>query len=202
MKDPSTPSSEALCRFAIVSQVIARMRGGEDRASAIAAAADCEFTLFDGSPRCVSARSLYRWLAAYEDAGIKGLEPKGRAGGRVSQTLSAAFIEFLECEKRRDTMASIPEIIRRARELGVLASDEIIDRSTVFRTATRLGLAITRGKRAKDRDARRFAYQHRMDIDLAPEKWTPNSEPQRSGRMMIRWAGPAESTAASSSSRR
>ena len=38
-------------------------------------------------------------------------------------------------------------------------------------------------------------------IDLAPKKWTPNSESRGSGRTMVRWASPAGSTAASSRSR-
>ncbi|MGQ0672398.1 MAG: hypothetical protein ACT4N2_05895 [Hyphomicrobium sp.] len=159
-----------MSRFAIVSQIIARIRAGEDRASAIAAAAACEFTLFDGSPRYASPRSLYRWLAAYEDSGIAGLEPKARAAGSASHILPQAFIEFLAQEKRRDPLASIPEVICRARELGVLESDGVVDRTTVFRTAKRLGLAIRRGKRAKDRDSRRFAYQHRMDMVLCDGK--------------------------------
>ena len=37
--------------------------------------------------------------------------------------------------------------------------------------------------------------------DLAPKKWTPNSEPEGSSRTMFRWASPVESTAASSRSR-
>jgi len=169
MKDPSNPSSEALSRFAIVSQVLARMHGGEDRADAIAAAAACEFTLFDGSPRYVSARSLYRWLAAYDGSGILGLEPKERAVD-ASLTLPEAFVQFLVREKRRDPQASIPEIICRATERGVLDPGEVVERSTVYRTARRLGLAIARCKHAKDRDARRFAYPHRMDMVLCDGK--------------------------------
>lgn len=170
MKNPSTPASEALSRFAIVSQVLARMRGGEDRANAIAAAAACEFTLFDGSPRRVSERSLYRWLGAYEERGIAGLEPGVRTSKKPSRTLSEAFVGFLACEKRRDHPASIPELISRAKECGVLAPHDAVDRSTVYRTAKRLGLRVTRGKRAKDRDARRFAYPHRMDMVLCDGK--------------------------------
>ncbi|MEK7422711.1 MAG: hypothetical protein AAB131_02605, partial [Actinomycetota bacterium] len=169
MKDPSNPSREALSRFAIVSQVLARMHGGEDRADAIAVAAAGEFTLFDGSPRSVSARSLYRWLAAYDDRGILGLEPKARTID-APLTLPQAFVQFLGNEKRRDPQASIPELIRRATELGVLDPGDVVERSTVYRTARRLGLPIARRKHAKDRDARRFAYPHRMDMVLCDGK--------------------------------
>jgi transposase InsO family protein len=184
MKNPSTPSSEALSRFAIVSQVLARMRGGEDRANAIAAAAACEFTLFDGSSRDVSSRSLYRWLGAYEERGIAGLEPGVRACKKPSRTLSEAFVEFLVVEKRRDHPASIPELISRAKERGVLAPHDSVDRSTAYRTAKRLGLRLTRCKRAKDRDARRFAYPHRLDMVLCDGKHF-RAGPTRSKRVAL-----------------
>jgi putative transposase len=184
MKDPSTPSREALSRFAIVSQVLARMRGGEDRADAIAVAAAREFTLFDGSLRRVSSRSLYRWLAAYEAHGIAGLEPSVRAGRKPWRALSEAFVEFLVTEKRVDHPASIPELIARARERGVLAPHETVDRSTVYRTAKRLGLRLTRCKQAKDRDARRFAYPHRMDMVLCDGKHF-RAGPTRSKRVAL-----------------
>lgn len=170
MNDQSTPSSEALSRFAILSQVTARMHAGQERADAIGAVASCEFTLFDGSPRRVSERSLYRWLGAYEERGIAGLEPGVRTSKKPSLSLPEAFVEFLAREKRRDHPASIPELISRAKERGVLAPHDAVDRSTVYRTAKRLGLRVTRGKRAKDRDARRFAYPHRMDMVLCDGK--------------------------------
>jgi transposase InsO family protein len=164
------PSSEALTRFTIISQVNARIDAGEDRAAAVRAVAACEFMSFDGVPRRVSERSLYRWLSAYEARGLAGLEPRARTGNKPSLVLPDAFVKFLSQEKRHDQPASIPEIIRRAKELGVLAPGATVQRSTVFRAAKRLGLKLARGKRAQDRDARRFRYPHRMDMVLCDGK--------------------------------
>jgi transposase InsO family protein len=170
MTDHSHPSGEALFRFAIVSQVVWRMQTGEDRADAIRTLSTREHTFFDGSPRAVSERSLYRWLATYEDDGIAGLERRERTAAKSSMTLPETFVDFLVLEKRRDRPASIPELIRRAKEQGVLDPNQRVQRSTVYRTAKRLGLSIARGKRAKHRDARRFAYPHRMDMVLCDGK--------------------------------
>ena len=78
--------------------------------------------------------------------------------------------DFLEAEKGRDLHASIPEILRRARERGILKPHERVSRSTLYRTAKRLRLSLARRKCAKDRDSRRFAYPHRMEEDRQPKR--------------------------------
>ena len=169
MSDRPRPTSEALLRFSIVSQVFGQMRAGEERADAVRAVAECEHTSFDGSVRRVSERTLYRWLRAYGEAGIGGLERRQRESA-VSTTLSHKLVDFLVAEKQLDRSASIPELIRRARELGILASGQRVHRSTVYRTCKRLGLSLARRKSAKDRDSRRFAFPHRMDMVLCDGK--------------------------------
>jgi len=168
-QDPH-PSTQALFRFSVVSQVLVRMRSGEPRADAIRFVAARDHIFLDGSFRRVSQRSIYRWLAALQSAGHRGLEPRGRLRARDSTVLPAELIEFLVTEKKRDLHASIPELIRRARELGVIAPDLPVHRATVYRTARRLGLSLARRKRAQDRDSRRFAYPHRMDMVLCDGK--------------------------------
>jgi transposase InsO family protein len=170
MSEDLQHSSQALFRFSVVSQVLARMRRGETRAEAVGHVTCSEQALFDGSSRRVSARSIYRWLAAFEKAGVGGLEPGGRRRASRSHVLSEELVAFLISEKVRDRHASIPEIVRRARERGILAPKERVSRSTLYRTAKRLGLSVARAKRAKDRDSRRFAYPHRMDMVLCDGK--------------------------------
>jgi len=79
-------------------------------------------------------------------------------------------IAFLEGEKRQDEGASIPELIRRARGLGILGPERAVSRSTVWRACRRLGLSVARRRAAKDRDSRRFAWPHRMDLVLCDGK--------------------------------
>ncbi|MCP3918063.1 MAG: helix-turn-helix domain-containing protein, partial [bacterium] len=162
-------SSRALFRFSIVSQVVARMLRGERRSQAVQAVADVRHHQAGGVPRRVSARSIYRWLKAYEELGTSGLEPMS-ASSRKSAALPAKLIDFLIYAKQQDTHASIPELIRRARERGALRPDEAVCRTTVYRTLLRLGVSLARRKRASERDARRFAYPHRMDMVLSDGK--------------------------------
>jgi len=168
MTDQHHPSSEALFRFFVVSKVVARIRGGESRAGAIRAVAADSHTFLDGSLRRTSERSIYRWLAAHDEHGMPGLEPKQRRS--ESTALSDELIEFLIDEHRGDRSASIPELIRRAQEHGIVKPGELVHRSTVYRTCKRLGLSVARRKKAKHRDSRRFAYPHRMDMVLCDGK--------------------------------
>lgn len=165
-----TPSSEALFRYLIAAEAEARMLAGEERADVVRALAARDHRCFDGSIRRVSERSIYRWILAHALEGAAGLERKPRVVA-ASAVLTKEFVAFLVGQKQHDEEASIPEVIRRARQSGILKPDEKVSRSTVYRACKRLGLPVARRKRAKDRDSRRFAYPHRMDMVLCDGKY-------------------------------
>ena len=174
LPDPNGPilaSAEALFRFCVVSQVLADRVRGLDRSEAVERAAAADWWTHGGTLRRVSKRTLYRWLAAYERAGgIAGLEPASRARTTSSTVLPEPFLAYMARTKEADPRLSVPEIIRSARELGLVAHDAPVDRTTVYRAARRMGLAVGRRKAALDRDTRRFAYPHRMDCILCDGK--------------------------------
>lgn len=167
-KIPKTLSAEALFRYCVVVFVLARVTLGHSRAKAIAAAIDEPHLTVTGVARAVSRRSLYRWLAAFERGGIAALEPAERE--RSATALSTKFLELLRAQKAADPLASIPEIIRRARELGTLGSDEQVNRVTAYRAAKRLGLPLTGRVAKRHTDMRRFAHPHRMRMVLVDGK--------------------------------
>ncbi len=165
-------SDQTLFRYQIVSQVLTRIRGGENQAPAVRVVAAMAHH-FDPSecPKKVSTRSIYRWLGAYRRLGLEGLEPVPVDDSSAPSTvLSPALLRFMREEKTKDPRVSVPELIRRAREHGHLGRTERCDRTTVYRTLKRLGVSVAKRKKAKDRDARRFAYPHRMDMVLCDGK--------------------------------
>lgn len=168
---PLNPSKEALSRYLAVSLVLSRERTGEPRPVAVAAVAAAQLPAVDRPGRRRGVRTLYRWLEAFEKHGLAGLEPAARPRIKDSAVLSEKLLSFLKDEKRLDPHASVPELIRRARELGHIAVGVSIDRTTVWRACQRLGLPLARRKRAKDRDARRWAYPHRLDLVLCDGKY-------------------------------
>lgn len=173
MKPPATihpASSEALFRFAVVSQVLSRERAGEKLVDAVVAAAGVYHLSLDGTQRTVGKRTIYRWLAAWREEGIAGLEPAERPKCDGSEALDERFLVFLKAQKEADPRASLPEIVKRARRRGILDDDEAVDRGTVWRAARRLGLETKRRKKLADRDMRRFAYPHRMQMMLCDGK--------------------------------
>jgi transposase InsO family protein len=169
MSERHRPSSEALLRFSILSRVLVRLRAGEERSVAVRAVAACEHLALDGSARRVSERTLYRWLAAYAEAGLAGLDRQRRISS-PSKALPESLLEQLAAEKQRDPAASVPELIERARALGLVPAGLRLHRSTVYRALKRSGLSLARRKGAKERDSRRFAYPHRMDMVLCDGK--------------------------------
>jgi len=162
-------SVEALFRFQVVSHVVASMRSGIRRANAVRAAAAQSWLQLSGGLRAVGKRTIYRWLAAYETGGLVALEPTPRK--RIeSSVVPDKLMRFVAAQKRQDVVASIPEILRRARQLGIVDANTPFDRSTVYRAAKRADISVVRRKGPTERDTRRFAYAHRLDCVLCDGK--------------------------------
>lgn len=162
-------SDDTLFRYQIVSQVLAHMRAGFSRAKAVRCVASRAHVDLNRTTRLVSIRSVYRWLSAFEESELSGLATKKRTRVEESLVLPQVFLDFLVREKQDDVQASIPEIIRRAKELGHLTCD--VDRTTVYRAARRLGVCVQKVKsQREDRDTLRFAYPHRLDMVLCDGK--------------------------------
>jgi transposase InsO family protein len=169
-KTPVTVSAEALFRYQLVSGVRAKELAGVERADAVVDVAQTSHVTGGGTLRSVSPRTLRRWLRAFDAGGIAALEPRARPHVEVSAALPEAFTDFLRAEKRTDPLASVPELIRRAHEHGVIAADQSIDRVTVYRACVRMELPMTRRAHKREADQRRFAYPHRMMMMLCDGK--------------------------------
>jgi len=169
-KMPAPPSTEALFKFQVVSDVLSRVLRGEVRADAIASAAGQVFVTGDHKARSVGVRTIYRWLNAYENRDLTKLEPASRKRTQTSVVLSKKLLDFVAEQKRDDIAASLPEILRRAKEIGIIGVTEDIDRSTLYRACQRMGVPVVHRAKARVRDSRRFAYPHRMQMILCDGK--------------------------------
>jgi transposase InsO family protein len=167
---PRPLSPDALLRYQVVSLVRARLLTGVDLATAVAEVAAMDHATPGDELRRVSARSVYRWVARYDEGGAAGLDDLPRQPGAASRVLAPALLEFLAKERDRDREASIPELLRRAVAHGLLEDRHDVDRTTVFRALGRMKVATGRVKQVRDRDVRRFAYEHRMELVLADGK--------------------------------
>ncbi len=165
-REPVTISSEALFRYRVAGAVEALVLMGRSLADAVHAIAGDVHTDVAGKPRRVSPRTLYRWVAAYRKAGIDGIEPAGRRRTDSSVALDANLVRFMQAERQIDRDASVPELVRRARELGVVRRHERVSRCTAWRTLRRLGLPTTRRK-VRKHDSRRFQYAERMQLSIS-----------------------------------
>jgi transposase InsO family protein len=165
-------SEKALWRYQCVCTVLSLVFGGTQLAGAVETVRYQVHYDRRGQPAEISRRTLYRWLAAYRSGGLGALEPASRVRTESSEVLPVKLIAFVRSEKKEDPQASIPELIRRAHERGILAEQDRVDRTTLYRGARRMGLAVGRRRvrTAPDADVRRFAFPHRMMMMLCDGK--------------------------------
>jgi len=164
-------SAEAVFRYMVVAWIVASIRGGRPRADAVREVIQFDHRTLQGKPRPVSMRTAYRWLRAYEADSLQGLEPASRPRTSDSVVLPPSLLRFLRTQRVADPDASVPELVRRAREHGVLEPGEAVDRTTVWRAMRRMGLATSRRKQLRrDRDSRRYAWPNRMQMVLCDGK--------------------------------
>jgi hypothetical protein len=88
----------------------------------------------------------------------------------ISRALPDTLLDFLAAEKAEERYALVPELIRRALQLGVIGPHQRIDRTSVWRACVCLGLPLRRVPAKQEADRRRFAYPHRMMMMLADGK--------------------------------
>ena len=110
------PDPESLFRYSLVSLVFNHEHRGLARPEAIEQVASQRHIDLEGKDRTVSARTLYRWLSAFEQGGPDALVPVPRQGR--SLVLSQDLLDFFRDQKQADPRASVPELIRRASATG------------------------------------------------------------------------------------
>ena len=139
------PSPDELLRSQVIAELRSKVDGGRSIEEAVAEIATrTHFIIQSGAAISVTARSVYRWWARFKAGGWAGLRTQRSQTPRLYPALPVKLLEFLCKEKKLDRHASVPELLRRARELEVVGRDESFDRATVWRACKRLGLPLQR----------------------------------------------------------
>ena len=169
-RPPLPASATALVRALAVAEVEALVLRGYAAGAAVRHVVGSDRVDLNGRPLRVSVRTLQRWRAAWAAGGLAALEPQPRTRIATSQALSSGLVTFVRTEKQRDARASVPEMVRRARERGIIPVDLKIDRTTVWRACRRMGLPTRMRPHKRDGDTRRWRYAERMQCVLADGK--------------------------------
>ena len=171
MNDPTRPplpvSATALLRYLVVAEVEALVLRGWPAGAAVRHVAGAPRVDLDGRPVRISVRTLQRWRTAWASGKLAALEPQQRTLTTTSLALSPELVTFLRTEKQRDARASVPELVRRARERSIISVDAKIDRTTVWRACRRIGLPTRQRPHKREADTRRWRYAERMQCVLA-----------------------------------
>ncbi|MEW6385781.1 MAG: hypothetical protein AB1514_17860, partial [Pseudomonadota bacterium] len=160
-------TSEALLRYTVLAQVQALLLEGCPLGEALRKVAERDHVHLDGRPVHISLRTLQRWRAAYLAGNFAALEPRSRPRTETALALSQELIGFLRTEKQRDPRASVPELLRRAEQQGIIGSALAVDRTTAWRACRRMGLPTRALPSKHEGDMRRWRYPQRMQCVLA-----------------------------------
>jgi putative transposase len=161
---PNHHQKVALRRFIVVSAVLSRLETGISFSAALREIARSPPLTEDGSKTRCSERTLRRWVSDYRRKGFDGLLPKDRHMKVASRVLENDFVSYICREKAIDQEASIPELMRRARQDEVTIGSR--SRVTVWRAAKRLNLPIFSAIAPENTSMRRFAYQYPLQMVL------------------------------------
>lgn len=161
---------ETLLRIQVVAMVHWLESRGRTRAQAVKEVCREPVLQPGGVQRCLKPRTVYRWLQLHAHHGIAGLRSKPRAHVATSAVLEPDLVAFVQDEKTTDPAASIPEVIRRARERDIIGALAPVDRTTVWRLCRRLDLPTRQRPSKHDGDMRAFAHAHRMTCILCDGK--------------------------------
>ena len=167
---PQKDLMKAASRYAVVAQVLAKTAEGESLSAAIMDVTKKRHVDSNGRRLKLSRRNLYRWVSAFKQSGIEGLCDELRTMNGSSRSLSSKFLDFMVAQKEADHDASIPEVIRRAAQQKIIASEEEVRRTSAWRAARRLNLPIFADKGTTKDDMRRFAYANRMQMVISDGK--------------------------------
>ena len=159
---PEHHHETALIRFLAVSAVLSKLEAGIGFSSVLREVTKSPPQAADGRKIRFSERTLRRWVADYKRDGFDGLLPVDRRIGNASRVLKNDFISYICQEKEMDKEASIPQLMRRAKEDSVDIGTS--SRVTVWRAAKRLNLPIFSAKAPENTNMRRFSYKYPMQM--------------------------------------
>jgi len=168
---PSRPlSALALSRPLAVTR-IQQLRSKDYKLSEAIEIVSDDFIEVPDSEACsVTPRTLYRWQKRYSEGGVEALENKVRAPLQGSRVFSDELLNFVISELDQDPVASVPELIRRARLEGYIAPDHCVIPGSLWRVLRRMGVDFSRKPGPAEKDMRRFAHKERMQCVMVDGK--------------------------------
>jgi putative transposase len=155
----------ALFRFGVLSSLVARkgmIWGEREELIRDIVAKSWEIP---GSPRSYVSRStVLHWLTLYERAGgkVEALQPRVRCDRGTTRALDAETEAALVALKRELPAASLPVLLKMARQRHILPSRISVSLPSLYRLFKRHGL---------DKDARLPEDRRRFECELANDLW-------------------------------
>jgi transposase InsO family protein len=130
----------------------------KQRAAELQRIASQTHTIPGTSRQRVAESTVRQWLRDYREGGFDALIPRPRADRGEPRTLRPELAERLVQIKEEHPALAVRLIIEQAREEKMIAADEQVAVSTVYRLFQRLGLTAPNAGQLPAEDRRRFAF--------------------------------------------
>ena len=148
----------ALFRHGLIARLLPEDLSPKQRAAELQRIASQTHTIPGTTRQRVAESTVRQWLRDYREGGFDALIPRARADTGEPRTLRPELVERLMQIKEEHPALAVRLIIEQAREEKLIADDEHVAVSTVYRLFQRLGLMAPHAGQLPSEDRRRFAF--------------------------------------------
>ena len=155
----------ALFRFGVIADLVHLPPGTKGLYSKLREKAGKEYVIPGSRRTAVAQETIRDWLKKYRWGGFDALLPERRADRGKPRKLPRKVADLLLAAKEENPDLTVPLVIKKVRESGLVPDDIRMPQSTVYKLLARNGLMRKKNEPAKDH--RRFSYQYAGDLFMS-----------------------------------
>lgn len=155
----------ALFRFGVIADLVNLPPETKGLYSKLREKADKEYVIPGSRRTAVAQETIRDWLKKYRRGGFDALLPKSRTDRGKPRKLPREVADLLLAAKEDNPDLTVPLVIKKVRESGLVPDDIRMPQSTVYKLLARNGLMRKKNEPAKDH--RRFSYQFAGDLFMS-----------------------------------
>jgi transposase InsO family protein len=155
----------ALFRFGVIADLVHLPPGTKGLYSKLREKAGKEYVIPGSRRTAVAQETIRDWLKKYRRGGFDALLPKSRTDRGKPRKLPREVADLLLAAKEDNPDLTVPLVIKKVRESGLVPDDIRMPQSTVYKLLARNGLMRKKNEPAKDH--RRFSYQFAGDLFMS-----------------------------------
>ena len=165
MAEDKLQEQVALFRYGIIADFVNLPPGSKGLYAQIKKKAEQDYVIPSSRRTRVAEETIRSWLKKYRRGGFDALLPKVRSDKGKARRLPLEVADLLLEIKEEAPELTVPLVIKKAINTGLVPDDIRLPNSTVYKLLARHGL--TQKSTSSDKDHRRFAYPNAGDLFMS-----------------------------------